>query len=424
MPTPPLDNDILAAAVASVAAHGGITAAAAATGVPRTTLSHRMRLAAERGMCGTTPVMPGFAIKSVASRAADGSWIKQTKAHGAPFEAPAGHAVKGVSALVDGEGRTIQQWVKTARDAEAVQAAMAATVEALKAEIPRAVATKGPQHANADLLNQFTVTDAHMGMLAWGEETGGADYDLGIAERLLVDWFSAAIAMSPDAETAIFAQLGDLMHHDGLESVTPAHRHVLDADSRLQKIIRVVIRVVRQIIGMLAEKHKRVHVIMASANHDPASSAWMRELLHAMYEDEPRITVDNSASEYYAYQHGKTALFYHHGHRRKVAAVDAVFVGMFRELYGAAEHAYSHVGHLHSDAVVESNLMRNERHRTLAPPDAYAASGGWLSRRDAKVISYSKEWGEVSRITLSPRMVAGWSRAANDNTPQQKDVAA
>ena len=54
--------------------------------------------------------------------------------------------------------------------------------------------------------------------------------------------------------------------------------------------------------------------------------------------------------------------------------------------------------------------MKVERHRTLAPSDAYASSGGWLSERDAKVITYHREFGEVFRSTLSPEMVQG----AND----------
>lgn len=385
--------------------HGSIRAAQRASGIPYTTLQGRVHRAAERGLLLSTPAaMPGFAIKSVAAKEGD-KWVKQTKAPGEKFEIPAGLGLKQVSALTDGDGRVIQKWQIADRNKEAAELAIRTVVDELKKEIPKVKASAGPKHTNKLLLNQYTVTDLHFGMLAWAEETRGADYDLKIAEKLLLDWFAAAIDMAPNAKVGVFAQLGDLMHHDSLESVTPAHKHVLDADSRLQKIIRVVIRVVRQVIAMLLAKHEHVHVVMASANHDPASSAWMREFLHSMYEDEPRITVDNSPSLYYAYEHGKTALFYHHGHKRKVGTVGDVFVANFREMYGRCEYSYGHVGHLHSDEVVETNLMRIERHRTLAPGDAYAAGGGWNSKRDAKVITYHAEYGEVSRITLSPQMV-------------------
>ncbi|MCV5968703.1 hypothetical protein, partial [Lactococcus petauri] len=84
---------------------------------------------------------------------------------------------------------------------------------------------------------------------------------------------AAAIRQSPDASTAILCQLGELLHHDSHDSVTPAHRNVLDADSRLQKMIRVVIRTLRRIVAMLLEKHAHLHFILSDANHDPAGGA-------------------------------------------------------------------------------------------------------------------------------------------------------
>ena len=66
----------------------------------------------------------------------------------------------------------------------------------------------------------------------------------------------------------ITTQLGDMLHWDGLEAVTPASKHLLDADTRFQKIVRIAIRVIRQVIQMLLKKHNHVHVIMADANHE------------------------------------------------------------------------------------------------------------------------------------------------------------
>lgn len=423
--TPPVDNDrVLATYEAYVANDRNQSATALALGVSRETVQRHIKLAAERGLLGTEPVLPGYAIKSISSKTADGTWVRQTRAAGEEFEVPAGHAVKGESALVDADGRIIQKWVKTGSDAQAQRAAFEAAVAAFADVLPRAEAVEPPAFVRDDLLNQFTITDSHFGMLAWREETGD-DYDLRIAEQLLVDWFAAAIAMAPDAHTAVFAQLGDLMHHDALESVTPAHKHVLDADSRLQKIVRVVIRVVRQVIAMLLRKHQHVHVIMAAGNHDPASSAWLREMLAAFYEDEPRVSVDSSPSLYYAYEWGRTMLAYHHGHKRNVANVDTVIAGMFREMFGRCTTAYAHVGHRHNDEGKKTRLMYVEQHETLAGKDAYAAGGGWPSGRSAKLITYAKEGGEVFRFTLRPEMVAGASGrpvAANDNNEQRRMV--
>lgn len=317
-----------------------------------------------------------------------------------------GFAVKGVSTLYNKDGELTAQWVKTSADDLRRQEMFEAYVEGLKEDLPKYAAVAAPKASNKDLLCQYTITDYHLGMYAWGEESG-EDWDLKKAEHLLTAWFETAIDLSPDAEIGLLAQLGDFLHWDGMDAVTPSHGNLLDADTRFQKVIRCCIRVIRRIIALMLAKHQKVHVVMATGNHDLASSAWLRELLAAMYDDEPRITVDTSPDVYYCIQHGKTSLFYHHGHKRKLGNLAEVFAAKFKKQLLSADHAYGHIGHLHHNAVAESSLMTIEQHRTLAPKDAFASSGGYMSGRDAKVITYHKEFGEVSRLTVSPGMVVG-----------------
>lgn len=319
---------------------------------------------------------------------------------------PPPYVVKGHSTLYGEDGKPKLQWIKTGLDNDKYQALMLEAIEALKEDIPRVSIMNPPPLGNADLLNCYVITDYHLGMLSWGEETG-ADWDLDIAEKLIIKWFAQAIQQSPDADVAVFAQLSDFLHFDGMDAVTPASKHLLDVDTRFSKLVRSAIRVIRTCIDMLLAKHQNVHIIMADANHDPVSQIWLREWFSVLYENEPRITVDKTPNPYNAYEFGNTALFFHHGHKRKVANVSEVFAGQFRELFGRTKYAYAHMGHLHSIDVKENNLMIVEQHRTLAPADAYAARGGWLSGRDAKVITYSRKYGEVSRITINSDMLKG-----------------
>jgi hypothetical protein len=406
MAAPPVPDDTILETLAAYEANGrNQVRTAAAIGKSRSYVQEHLRHAARRGLMLNHPeAMPGFEITKVTTDPNGGQHITQKQEHGTAFEMPKTHFLGKMTVQRDAEGRVVQDWIRAVPDDLAREAAMQAVVHAFKEDLPRAAPVAMSIGANADLLNQYTVTDLHFGMLSWGEETG-ADYDLKIAEKLLLDWFAAAIRMSPDAGTAVLAQLGDLLHHDSKASVTPAHGHVLDADSRLQKMIRVAIRAMRQVIQLLLEKHERVHVIMADANHDEAGGAWLREMFAVVYENEPRVTVDTSPNTYYAFEHGLTSLFYHHGHKRKAKDVDSVFAGKFRQIYGRTKFAYGHTGHLHSDELISTNLMKVERHETLAAPDAYAANGGWLSGRSAKVITYHKRFGEVGRITLTPEMV-------------------
>ena len=128
-------------------------------------------------------------------------------------------------------------------------------------------------------------------------------------------------------------------------------------------------------------------------------------MLCALYEDEPRITIDRSPDVYYCYEHGLTSVFAHHGHKAKFDNLDAVLTAKFREVFGRTKYSYVHVGHYHHNRLKESALMTVEQHRTLAAPDAYASRGGYISGRDAKVITYHKRFGEIGRISLSPEAV-------------------
>lgn len=316
---------------------------------------------------------------------------------------PEPFVVRGTSTLYK-DGVAKVQWVKTRLDDNKYQELLMSALDGLKDDIPRVTLTNPPPLGNDNLLNCYVITDYHLGMLSWGEETG-ADWDLKIAEDMIIKWFAQAIHQSPNSNTAIFAQLSDFLHFDGMDAVTPASKHLLDVDSRFSKLVRVAIRIIRQIINMLLDKHQNVHILMLDANHDPVSQIWLREWLDVMYETEPRVTVDTSPSPYNAYEFGNSALFFHHGHKKKVSEVSSVFVSKFREMYGRTKYAYAHTGHLHSIDVKEDNLMIVEQHRTLAAPDAYSARGGWMSGRDAKCITYHRQYGEVSRITINSDML-------------------
>lgn len=357
-----------------------------------------LRKAAERLQISAGTIQTG--IERLKRKAASRGYSPE---HDMVHIAPDPFVVRGTSTLYK-DGVAKIQWVKTRLDDDQFQQMLLDAIEGFKDDIPRVSMLAPPPLGNGNILNCYVITDYHMGMLSWKPETGD-DWDLKLAEELIVKWFAQAIVQSPDADTAVFAQMSDFLHFDGMDAVTPASKHLLDVDTRFAKVVRSAIRVLRTVIDMLLQKHQNVHIIMADANHDPVSQIWLREWFSVLYENEPRITVDKSPSPYNVYEFGKTALFFHHGHKRKVTNVSEVFAAQFREIYGRTTHAFAHTGHLHHLDVKENNLMIVEQHRTLAPADAYAARGGWITGRDAKVITYHKEFGEVSRLTINSDML-------------------
>ncbi len=318
---------------------------------------------------------------------------------------PDGYRVKGTSALTDAMGNIKLQWVKTDVDNERQLEIMRAVVEGMCSEIvPLPCVPLSERRIDKKLLNLYTVSDFHLGMLSWADETG-ADWDMKIAEDLFARWFDAAFQSAPDAGTGVINLLGDLAHFDSLDAVTPASGHVLDADTRYQKLVRYMIRMVRRVVEMALVKHETVKLLVVQGNHDESGMIWMAEMFSTLYDNEPRVLVDTSADVYKMVQHGKTTLFFHHGHKARFDAIEPVMIAKFRKAFGDSVYSYAHVGHLHHQKIVESRNMIVEQHRTLAAKDAYASRGGWMSGRSANVITYSSEFGEVGRLTISPEML-------------------
>ncbi len=374
--------------------HGGSRIATAdELGVNIRTLMHYVRILKERGE--EIPESPYSKDRAAYMRA---------EVEAAHVAAPDTHFVKGVSTLHGADGEVKLQWVKTQVDEIARQEAMKAGIAEMCAAIPAQEPIRAPSHFAPKLCNTYVFSDYHMGMLAWWKE-GGSDWDLPIAEKVLIGCFEHMLAQAPPARVGFLLQLGDFLHTDGLIPVTPAHGNVLDADSRFQKIVATTIRALRHIVNRMLEKHETVHVVMAEGNHDPTSSIWLQQMFAALYEKEPRITICDSPLPYYAYQHGKTMIAAHHGHLTKTMSLPALIPAQFSKMWGETKYRYVHCGHVHHVAEKEHSGITVVQHPTLASRDAYAARGGWYAERGARCDTYHVEHGHVARTIVTPEMV-------------------
>lgn len=297
-----------------------------------------------------------------------------------------------------------KQWTKASIDKDRQAEIMQAAAEALATDVPRAKPIKAPTETASQLCNVYTLTDSHVGMLAWGDETG-ADWDLDIAERTLTGCFEALVLGAQRAETAVVAQLGDFLHFDSLQAITPTSGHLLDADSRFQKVVQSAVRILRRVVDVALMHHQRVIVLMAEGNHDMASSVWLRTLFAALYEREPRVTVINDPLPYYVHQHGDVMLAWHHGHLKKNDQLPLLFASQFPRVWGSTVKRYAHTGHRHHLEIKEHSGMTVVQHSTLAARDAYAARGGWMSEREATAYTYHAKRGCVASVTVSPEML-------------------
>ena len=337
-------------------------------------------------------------LRAVKGKAAQQGYAPE---HGWHEQVPDGFYVDGVSTFKDG------QWVKAKADKQRQFEILVERIEAAHKLVPQYKPVLPSKHADDDLLTLLTVTDFHLGMYAYEAETGD-DWDVTIARNVFLDSVQEMIAASPKAGTGVFCQLGDFLHWDGILSVTPSSHHILDADTRYSKLVDLAMCVMTEAVKMMLKRFGKVIIVSAEGNHDIAGSIWLRKHLKHIFANEKRLSVVDNDFPYYAILHGETMLAFHHGHKMKLPQLHKLFASepRFREMWGQANYTYIHTGHYHHEKVIEDGGAIAEQHPTLAGRDAYAARGGWVSKRGAKVITYDKIDGEVSRMTVRPRDVA------------------
>jgi hypothetical protein len=326
--------------------------------------------------------------------------------HGLTHSTSPMRIAKGVSTLYDGDGQIRLQWVKDQLDTEQWEQIKRAAVEALAIELPKYKPVPWRGVSTPDLMTQYTLTDSHVGMLAWGRETG-EPWDLKIAEDVLVGCFEQMIIAAPPAKYGFLCQLGDFLHQDGFAAVTPASGHNLDSDGRFEKIVEVALRILRRVITMMLHKHESVAVLLAEGNHDPVSSSWLRVLFKALFENEPRVRVIQSPLPYYCIQFGETMVGAHHGHLKANAGLPLLFAAQFPKEWGATTKRYIHTGHWHHVDEKEHNGVTVIQHPTLAARDAYAARMGYVALRQVTAITYHQSFGKVRTDTIVPEMLEG-----------------
>lgn len=415
MPTPEIPYETLIEAVASYRAHGdNQSATAASLGIARQTLQNRLRRAAERGLMGTQETLPGYAIKSIAEKVGD-AWVKQVKEHGPEFQVPEGHAVKGVSALVDAEGRLVQQWVKTREDSRPED--LRAAITAMFADHVPATLTAAPSHTSGEILTVYPIADLHLGLYAWAKETG-ASYDVDISSDLLRGTVQNLVGRAASSEEAIVLDLGDFFHTDSSKNQTSRSANPLDVDTRYARVLQVGYELIVRAIELALQKHKHVTYRKLPGNHDDETSLMLAISIAAHFRNEPRVTVDTDPSRFFMRRFGKVMIGATHGDMLKMADLAGFMATNWAKEWGETEFRYGFTGHIHHDRSRVANGVKVESFNTLAAKDAWHAGMGFTSPRTAVAITLHKDFGEVDRLTVSLPMLAR-PTAANDNEPRR-----
>jgi hypothetical protein len=268
------------------------------------------------------------------------------------------------------------------------------------AGIDAAQVIPAPDHALDGLLTVYPLADVHMGMMAWGKETG-EDYDTAIAADRVRSWVSRAVDASPASETAVILGLGDLTHADDQSNMTPRSKHVLDVDTRHFRTLDVTIQALAYGIEYAAKKHARVIVRILPGNHDLNTYMAVMFALYERYRDNPRIEVQKIPGEFFVMRHGNCLLAAHHGHGGKPERMVMFLADEHAAEWGRTRHRFLWTGHLHHLKAADIGGVQWMQLRAITAKDAYAAGNAYSARASLEAITFDADQGEIQRVRVS-----------------------
>lgn len=307
------------------------------------------------------------------------------------------------------------------RDAELAAEVYAQVVEDMRTFSPAEYSVEGfaKHHITpaAPVLLEIAPMDAHLGMLAWGRETGEA-YDLEIAVETYVETVRQALAAARfyDVERILFIVGNDLIHADTLQGgkvATTTAGTAQDMDTRLPKIFTAARRAVVQCIDA-AREIAPTDVLVVAGNHDSQTSYRLGEVLQAWYRLDERVSVLNEPSKRQAYQYGKNGFLFTHGEefKRKREPLALIFAEEHPELWAASTYREVHCGHFHSTQTlnysspnVDLSETRGVRLRVLpalTPADAWHVEQGFRHHRAVTALAFHRDGGLAGLHEFTP----------------------
>jgi len=345
-------------------------------------------------------------LEKVKIKAAAQGWSPE---HDMTKPVPDGFHVKGISSHYNEDGELTAQWVKSQKDAE--EENLQIVEEALKERFarvkPLARIAAPRKKLKKDLIAAYILSDAHIGLYAWGEESG-EDWGLDIAQRMIVGAIKYLVDAAPDCDEGLIINLGDFTHTDNLAGVTPKGNHPQDTDARWQQIVAVGLDAFVSCIDFALAKHRRVRVISKPGNHDMHTGIMMNIALMQAYKNNPRVIFDNSPSVYSYFRFGKVLLGVTHGDRRvKPAELPLIMATDRSDDWGASEYRYWYTGHLHHQRKFEptGGNCTVETFRIMSGRDAWHQGAGYRAGREMQSILLHREYGESGRTVVTPDML-------------------
>ena len=318
-------------------------------------------------------------------------------------ETPSGFSIQRISKHIDKEGN-VSGWVIANRDKEDQFDAMVEAWNEVCVSIPKAEVSKPPRATMKDLLCDYTIGDAHIGMYAWAEEAGD-DWNLYKGVDIMRKAMNHLVYHAPAAETAYILDVGDYFHSDNNDNETSKSKNKLDVDTRWGKVLKVGIQAMIDLIDMALAKHKTVYYRAVCGNHNDHTSVMMNVAIQMRYSEEPRLVVLDKQNMFNYFQFGVNLLADTHGHTTKAENLPLIMATDVPQMWAKTTNRIWRTGHVHHMSQKEYSGCSVITYRTLTPKDAWHASSGYRSNRDMRCTMYHRDRGTIGVQIVNPSMI-------------------
>jgi len=358
---------------------------------------HGSKRAAARAL-NLAPQTVDDSIDRIKSKAASCGY---SPGHDLTHPAAPGFTTKRISTAYNQDGDISQQWHIQEPERVALAEIQAGLLAAFKSDLSGLYKPlKSPKSCDTSLMSCYLIGDHHFGMYAWGQETGQGDYDTDIAEKLLLETVKKLIARSPASEVGALVNVGDFLHANDTTARTPASGAQLDVDGRMGRVGRLAGLLLKSVVTLMLQKHKKVIVINARGNHDPDSALGLNEVVRAYFYEEPRVEVKDNFNKFIHFEFGKNLIVVHHGDRIKAERIYQATTKNLHEEWGRCPHRYGWTGHIHHKEAQEIGGMMFESWGVLPPPDAWHSNSGYGAERSMTCVVLHEERGEEVRYKV------------------------
>lgn len=260
-----------------------------------------------------------------------------------------------------------------------------------------------PPKPDRDILLEVCPLDAHLGALAWEDETGDESYDLSIASKRYQSAVAGLLARAErDKPAEILLRVGDDYLHVDSDMNQTTSGTPQDVDSRYRKVFRVGVQCAAASVRACAALAP-TKVVIVPGNHDNHATFAVGEVLAALFADHPQVTVSPILTPRLYAEWGRVMLCLTHGSDEKPDTLPLLMATEQPAMWARTDWREVHMGHLHRKRKMSEDEFNGVRVRwlpSLKSADHWHAKKGFVgSQRAAEAYLWSKARGFLGMIS-------------------------